>query len=212
MKNGRTLGGPASISVLLFFVFMVMLTACSSTTDSPKVLTKEGISPYELSENEKYILQCFDIDDTSQIISFNAPQEAIALNVNAYRLEGGEKWNNIGGGGISLGTDRKPVDKLTGTFTMQLKDHYTINFVVNTAGKVSYQTDDILLDSEVNASVIGFLQEFQEITMNTEIPVALMVYDGGTSMRSYSLQDYFEPSKFDGMDLVQVVTLEFADK
>lgn len=34
-------------------------------------------------------------------------------------------------------------------------------------------------------------------------------FKSGTIMRSYSLQDYFEPSKFEGMDLVQVVTLTF---
>lgn len=39
-----------------------------------------------------------------------------------------------------------------------------------------------------------------------------MAYDDGSSMRSYTLQDYFYPSKFDGMDLVQVVTLTFTDK
>lgn len=48
--------------------------------------------------------------------------------------------------------------------------------------------------------------------MNKEIPVALMVYDSGTSMSGYSLQDYFDPSVFDGMDFVQVVTLTFTDK
>jgi hypothetical protein len=58
-------------------------------------------------------------------------------------------------------------------------------------------------------SMKGFLQEFQRIEMDKEIPVAFMVYDSGTIMRSYSLQDYFEPSKFEGMDLVQVVTLTF---
>jgi len=51
--------------------------------------------------------------------------------------------------------------------------------------------------------------QFQGIEMDKEIPVAIMVYDSGTIMRSYSLQDYFEPSKFEGMDLVQVVTLTF---
>ena len=200
------------ISAMLLFILMVTLTACSNKADLPKVLCKEGISPYELSESEKYILQSFNMDGTSQIISFNAPKEAIALNVNVYRLEEDGKWSSIGGGGISIGTDRKPIDQLTGTFTMQLKENYTIDFVINASGKASYKTDEILLDSEAKASIKGFLQEFQDITINTEIPVALMVYDSGTSMRSYSLQDYFEPSKFEGMDLVQVVTLEFSDK
>ncbi len=39
-----------------------------------------------------------------------------------------------------------------------------------------------------------------------------MVYDSGTSVQSYSLQDYFEPSKFSEVDLVQVVTLTFTDE
>ena len=72
--------------------------------------------------------------------------------------------------------------------------------------------NEIILDAETMASTKGFLQEFQKIEINKEIPVALMVYDSGTSMRSYSLKDYFDPSKFDGMDLVQVVTLTFADE
>lgn len=199
-------------SALLLFILMVTLIACSNKADLPKVLIKEGISPYELSENEKYILQSFNMDSTSQIISFNAPKEVITLNVNVYRLEDGGKWSSIGGGGISIGADRKPTDKLTGTFAMQLKEDYIIDFVINSSGRASYKTDEILFDKEALASIIGFLQEFQEITINTEIPVALMVYDSGTSMRSYSLQDYFEPEKFEGMDLVQVVTLEFSDK
>ncbi len=199
------------ISAMLVFVFMVLLTACSSRVDLPKAVSKEGISPYELSENEKYILQSFNMEDTSQIITFNAPKEAITLNVSVYRLEDGGKWGSIGGGGISIGADRKPIDKLTGTFTMQLKDNYSIDFVINASGKASYKTDEILLDSEIMVSTKEFLQEFKEITINSETPVALLVYDSGSSMKSYSLQDYFEPSTFEGVDLVQVVTLEFSD-
>lgn len=199
-------------SIMLLLSIMVTLAACSSEFDLPKTLDKEGIAPYELSESEKYILQSFNMDGTSQIISFNAPKATIALNVNVYRLEEDETWSSIGGGGISIGTDRKPIDQLTGTFTMQLKENYSVDFVINAGGLASYKTDEILLDNEITASVKGFLQEFQDITINNEIPVALMVYDSGTSIRSYSLQDYFEPSKFQGMDLVQVVTLEFSNK
>ncbi len=199
-------------SAMLVFVLMVLMTACSGRVDLPKAVSKEGITPYELSENEKFILQSFNMEDTSQIITFNAPKEAITLNASVYRLEDGGKWSSIGGGGISIGADRKPIDKLTGTFTMQLKDNHSIEFVINASGKASYKTDEILIDSEVMASTKAFLQQSRDITINSEIPVALMVYDSGNSMITYSLQDYFEPSKFKGMDLVQVVTLEFSDK
>lgn len=197
---------------ILIFTIAMVLVACSNKTDAPKFLTKEGIKPYELSESEKYILQSFGMEDNSQIISFHAPKEAITLNVNVYRLESGQNWSNIGGGAISIGTDREHSEQLTGTFTMQLKENYAIDFNINANGRASYKTNEIILDSKTMVSTKGFLQEFQKIEINKEIPVAFMVYDSGTKMRSYSLQDYFDPSRFDGMDLVQVVTLTFIDK
>lgn len=201
------------IEAVLLISVIVMLAACSNKSDDlPSTLDEEGIAPYELSDSEKYILQSFGMDGTSQIISFHAPKEAKSLCVNVYRLEDNEMWRNIGGGGVSLGTGRKPEDQLTGTFAMQLKENYSIVFHINASGLASYQTDEISLDTEPTASVKGFLKKYQTIEMNKEIPVALMVYDSGTSMRSYSLQDYFEPSKFEGMDFVQVVTLEFSDR
>ena len=199
-------------SLILIFTIVMALVACSNKTDLPKLLTKEGIIPYELSESEKYILQSFGMEGNSQIISFHAPKESITLNVNIYRLESDGNWGSIGGGAVSIGTDREPIEQLTGTFTMQLKENYAIDFNINASGRASYKSDEIILDTETMVSIRGFLQEFQKIEINKEIPVALMVYDSGTSMRSYSLQDYFEPSKFDGMDLVQVVTLTFTDK
>ncbi|MEG2930173.1 MAG: hypothetical protein RR825_00175 [Ruthenibacterium sp.] len=200
------------ISAGLLIIMLAMLGACSGNADAPRLLSKEGIAPYELSESEKYILQSFGMEGTSQIIAFHAPKEATGLYVNVYRLGADEKWSSIAGGGISIGTDREPMDQLVGTFTMQLIENYAIDFTIHAGGLASYKTDEIVPDSKVIASTKEFLQECQDIAINTEIPVALMVYDSGTTMRSCSLQDYFEPSKFAGMDLVQVVTLEFIDK
>lgn len=199
-------------SLILIFAIAMALVACSNKIDTPNLLTKEGVAPYELSVSEKYILQSFGMEDNSQIISFHAPKEAITLNVNVYNLEGDKNWSSIGGGAISIGRDREPAEKLTGTFTMQLKENFAIDFNINASGRASFKTDEIVLDTETMASTKGFLREFQKIEINKEIPIALMVYDSGKSMRSYSLQDYFDPSKFDGMDLVQVVTLTFTDK
>lgn len=201
-----------SLLLILIFTITIALIACSNKMGSIKFLKKEGINPYKLSQSEEYILQTFGMEDNSQIISFHAPKEAITLRVNVYRLEDNKKWSNIGGGATSIGKYREPVEQLTGTFTMQLRENHAINFNINVSGRASYLTDEITLDKEIMASIKEFLQEFQEIEINEEIPIALMVYDGGTDMRTYSLQDYFEPSKFDGMDLVQVITLIFTDK
>lgn len=197
--------------LILVFAIITTLVGCSNNPDAPKLLTEEGIAPYELSESEKYILESFGMKNNSQIISFHAPRDGITLNVNVYRLEGNTNWSNIGGGAVSIGTDREPIEQLIGTFTMQLRENYAIDFIVNAGGIGSYKTGEILLDTEPMASFKGFLEEFQKIEINKEIPIALMVYDSGTSMKAYALEDYFTPSKFEGMDLVQVVTLTFSD-
>lgn len=199
---------------VIIILLIVTLIGCTKKTDEPNFLDEEGIAPYELSESEKYILQSFGIADNSKIISFHAPKEAITMNVSVYRLENDNTWSMIRGSGVSIGSDRKPVDQLTGTFTMQLKEKYAIDFNINLSGRASFKTNEILLDdeNEIVVSSIGFLEEFQEIELNEEIPVAIMVYDSGDSMRGYSLQDYFEPSVFEGMDLVQVVTVSFTNK
>lgn len=200
------------ISAVLLIMTVVMLGACSSETDRAKRLSKEGIAPYELSESEKYLLRSFGMEGTSQIIAFHAPKEAISLEVNVYRLGDDETWEIMGGGGLSIGTNREPIDQLIGTFTMQLRENHAIDFNVTAGGRASYKSDEIPLDSETAASLRCFLPQFQEIALNTEIPVALMVYESDADIRSYCLQDYFEPSKFAGMDLVQAVTLEFTDQ
>lgn len=138
---------------MLIVIIAMALAACSNKTDSPKILTREGITPYELSESEKYILQSFGMEGNSQIISFHAPEEAITLNVNVYRLENDENWSSIGGGAISIGTDREPIEQLTGAFTMQLKENYAIEFNINASGRASYKTDEIMLDSETMANI-----------------------------------------------------------
>lgn len=191
-------------------MILLTITACSDKTDAPWMLSKEGIAPYELTERETYLLQSFGMKNSSQIISFHAPKEAVSLDVNIYRLNSGQVWESIGGGAISIGADRLPTDQLTGTFTMHLKENYAIDFNINASGRASFTTEELSLDIEAMASTKYFLQEFQNIELNTEIPVALMVYDSGSTMKSYNLGDYFEPSRFDDMELVQVVTLNFS--
>lgn len=197
-------------SPILIFTIIMVLVACSDKADSSKPLAKVGIAPYELSESEKHILQFFGMENNSQIISFHAPKGATILNVNIYKLEDGENWSIIGGGAISIDKDMEPDKQLTGIFTMQLKEDFAIEFNINDdSGRYSYKTDEIVLDTKAMGFTKRFLQEFQEIEINEEIPIALMIYDSGTSVGNYLLQDYFDPSKFDGVDLVQVVTLKF---
>lgn len=201
-----------TLSLIFLLTASAALTACSGIGGSSTELTKEGVSQYELSENEKKLLQAFGMADTSQILSFKAPKEAITLNANVYKLGDDGIWEMTGNGSIYIGDKRDTIEQLSGLFTMQLKDNYVVDFNINCGGRASFTSDEILPDKETMISSTTFMQEFQKIELNEEIPVAIMVYDSGSSIQGFSPIDYFEPSKFKDMDLVQAVTLEFSDK
>lgn len=148
----------------------------------------------------------------SKLISFLAPEEAISIEVNVYRLTDSNTWDRIGNGAMSIGRNKEPVSQLSGTIALEFKENYAMDFYINCAGQGHFSTEEIVPDEEPVGEVRGFLNEFQQIEMNKEIPIALRVCDSGTSMRSYTVQDYYEPSAFEGMDLVQAVTVEFTDK
>ena len=199
------------ISALIAFAMIAALSACSGKADVPKLLDKEGIAPYELGQSERYVLEMFGMDKSSHMLSFNAPKEALSLKITVYHLEG-ELWTELGGGAISLGEDREASRSLQGTLAMELRENHVVDVTVDTMGRSSFTSMDIQPAGEENAQAVGFFQDFKEIELNKEIPLALMVYDDGTSMRELSLDYYFEPSMFEGLDLVQAVTVTFSDE
>lgn len=198
-------------AIVLTITMIMTVSACSNDTGAAKLLDKEGVAPYELSENDTYLLQSLALEGDVNIISFKAPNTAKTLKTDVYVLEDNGIWNNVGGGQVLLGQDAAPDARLEGTFAMLLKDDYAIDMHINTMGRSSYQTEKLDVDYEIIASQKGFLTDFQKIELDKEIPVAMMIYDSGTSMRTYSMDSFFTPSEFEGIDLVQVVTLTFTD-
>lgn len=87
-----------------------------------------------------------------------------------------------------------------------------IEFHINMAGQGAFSTHSVDENEEYVAEGKAFLKEAQKIELGKEIPVAILVYDNGNSMNSYTTEDYFEPEKLKDMDLVEAVTLEFSDQ
>ena len=195
----------------LLILCFLSLTACHSLPNID-AQNKEGIYPYELSEREAELLQAFGMSGNSLVLSFHAPQEATSLIVNTYTLNESHQWVGSAGGGLYLSEDRKPSEVLAGLFTIQLQDDFMIEYNITCGGRSKFTTPPIYLPATISSSSRAFLQDFQEIKLNREIPIAMMIYDSGTTMRSYSMDDFFEPSNFADMDLVQVVTLIFTDE
>jgi len=198
--------------MFLVIISSIVFSACSNNTEMPKSHTKEGVAPYELTESDTYLLRSLGLEKEINIVSFKAPKTAKSLKVNVYTLQEDDTWSVIGDGQIFLGADANPDDNLEGTFAMKLKDNYAIDFNINTTAMVSYKTDTLDVDYEILASSEVYLTEFQKIEINKEIPVAMMIYNDSSSMKSFTMGDFFSPSRFEEMDLVQAVTLTFIEE
>ena len=220
-KNGMKKAAALTLAAVL----SLGLCACGSeaASQTATVLNGAGIAPYSLSQGEKDVLEAFGMFGRSKLIAFCGPEGASGLTVHVYRLGMDGTWEETGGGSIGLGqggisqgqsgeagaAGNVSEGALEGTFALELGKDYTVSFRINSQGTASYETEPIFLEKEIVGSAVGFLEEFREMELDEEAPVAVMAYDSGTRMRSFSTEDYFEPSKFEGIDLVQAVTLEF---
>mgnify|MGYP006990196423 CR=1 FL=1 len=66
----------------------------------------------------------------------------------------------------------------------------------------------LTLISNAAASAGPLKERIRELSLRFKY-CRLLVYADGRGMRNHSLQEYFEPQNFAGMELVQVVTLTF---
>ena len=194
-------------AILTALCILLTISACSAGSSDGET----GIRPYQLSEDQKEILEILGISRDIQIISFTAPEDAQSLEVSAYRLTGGGEWDDIGGGKISKGGRDVPADALSGTLSIRFMEDFTIDFNISSAGVYSFQSEPVPNSASITASGGVALDSFQEIGVNSETPVVIMAYGNIASIPAYSLEDYYEPSKFDGMDIVLAVTMEFSD-
>lgn len=201
---------------LLACLTALAFSGCSSKEAAFPVPDKPGIAFYEPSEREAILLGSLGLGGSSQFLSFRAPAEAASLKADVYRLEDGA-WKSTGGGGVSLDIGRDGNGTLAGLFAMALGPGYTVDFSIRTGpdlgSMASYTSDEIQLDTEILGSASCFFQQEgetpQEIELGKEIPVALMVYHSGASMKSFGLADYFHPEKLAEADLAQTVVLTF---
>ncbi|MCH4886270.1 hypothetical protein EZV73_01755 [Acidaminobacter sp. JC074] len=184
------------------------MLACQASFDTNEEV-KEGLFPHEYDDSELELLKNLGLERNTLIVDFEAPIEAITLNINIYTLANDLSWHVIGASGISLGEDRDVMDYLSGNISLLLKEDYAIDCHINSGGRVKFQTEKILLEDEINASGVLFLENKKKIELEKEIPIALMVYNSDSSLHRMTLDYYYEPESLSHYELVQVVTMTF---
>lgn len=191
------------------FIIVVITAAALVGCSSPLLVNREGVAPYKLTASELELLQSLGLDNDVNLISFKAPQSARSLAVGVYILGDDGNWITSGGGRVLLGDD--DTDRLEGTLAVIFREDYALEFHISTKGRASYTTNKLDLDLEMLLSSRSFLSDYREIELNQEIPVAVMAYTSGTSLRAFGVDNFFTPEVFAGADLVQAVTLTFTE-
>ncbi len=215
------------ILFIILSIFILMgVTSCSGEVEKEKTeeKTKEeieiGVSPYNLSQDAIDLIRTLNLEDRVNIISFKAPENAKNIKANIYNLDKNGRWKLINELKSSLkqGSYSKEED-LEGSFSMIIsEDYYTEKSNINVGTSIhaitlteeDYPIDNIIFEGDYAASS-HFLDEFQKIELNKEIPVAMMIKNSNTDLADYDLKSFFSPSELYDMDYVQAVTLVFTD-
>lgn len=200
------------IIAVMLCVCVLAFAGCSNTEDTTdkdtaaqgaKYLEKEGIAPYDLSEGEEYILDVMNIKKDALLVSYNATENSKMLMVRVYNLNDGQ-WDEIGNLTFVIADDNKH-----GTISIMEKDNYVLELSTVSAYTESEKIDD---ENEYVQSQKTVINDFQNIELNKEIPVAIYINDSDTAGVPIELSEFSDPSNFEGIDLVRAVTFEFMDE
>ena len=200
------------IIAVMLCVCVLAFAGCSNTEDTTdkdtaaqgaKYLEKEGIAPYDLSEGEEYILNVMNIKKDALLVSYNATENSKMLMVRVYNLNDGQ-WDETGNLTFVIADDNKH-----GTISIMEKDNYVLELSTISASAKSEKIDD---ENEYVQSQKTVINDFQNIELNKEIPVAIYIHDSDTAGVPIELSEFSDPSNFEGIDLVRAVTFEFMDE
>lgn len=189
------------------------LTACqgSAQSNDAQPLETPGVAPYELSEDQAYLLQAYGLDSNSVAIRFCSPEGAAGVNVNAYTLSDTGEWVENGIGGLFL-DEEQAEGGLSGIFTLVMEADGRIALTILQDGSsFKSSTEPVDLSAYSGQSAV-FLEEAADAAAGEEIPVLLAGYTAGNALESFALSDYFTPENLSGLDFVQAVTVEFTEE
>lgn len=200
------------IIAVMLCVCVLAFAGCSNTEDTTdkdtaaqgaKYLEKEGIAPYDLSEGEEYILNVMNIKKDALLVSYNATENSKMLMVRVYNLNDGQ-WDETGNLAFVIAENNKH-----GTISIMEKDNYVLELSTISAYTESEKIDD---EDQYVQSQKAVINDFQNIELNKEIPVAIYINDSDTAGVPIELSEFSDPSNFEGIDLVRAVTFEFMDE
>lgn len=212
-----------TLVLLLIIILLIVSSSCTKDSEIEKVEDEIGVKPYTLSQENIELLKVLNLERTSNILSFKAPKAVKYIKANIYILEENGIWKEVDELSKEIKNEHLNNDNLEGTFSMIISDVDTKEMTIKIGSSISSilrDKGDYLIDSNTPEGdfvlttflAITFLEDFQKIELNKEIPVAIMVEKEGVNIKPYNIESFFDTTDFEEMDYVQAVTLTFSDE
>lgn len=202
--------------LLLVLLLLVSISGCTtndSSTSAPQNpdptlhMEKEGIEPFAFTERENFLLSAFSMKQNVALFTCKLPKEIVNMYINVHTLQKDGTWDSYPSVGILRPSDEDT--PMEGSIALVFQEDNSIR--VNALGG-STVIPSPNLDFTTALTYRESLREHKEVVPNQEIPLIITEKDSGSGLNSCSVEDYFTPETFRGVDFVQVITVTFSDK
>lgn len=196
---------------LLAFMLLLPLSACGDFSAASQADEKEGLRPYEFTDEDKDLLGALGLDDSAMLFSFQVPAATKKITLHYKLLQEDGTWMSFGKCEIDAAEEMIPDVQLEGTAAVvtEMGSDLSLHLTTPSRGSSLMPRDDPGFSGSIERSALA---SFQEIEMGREIPLVIITYEEGDDVTPFTVADYFDPAVFADADAVQAVTLTFSDE
>lgn len=211
-----------TLVIILTIILLIVSSSCTKDSNVEKIEDEIGIKPYTLSQENIELLKVLNLEESSNILSFKVPKSVKYIKARIYILEENGIWKKVDELSKEIKNEHLNKDNIEGAFSMIINDVDTKEMTIQIGSSIHSiirDEEDYRIDNSISEEgfvldtiqINRFLEDFQRIELNDEIPVAIMVENTGSDIISYSMKSFFDTANFEEIDYVQAVTLTFAD-
>lgn len=163
-----------------------------------------GIVPDDYVSFSAKMFDILGLDTKEDIYVYNVPQEAKVIYIEAYSFDG-SGWKNVWDSGAGITAP----SHMSGEIAIEIKKDYSLKI---SGDYFSSTTKPLTLSENIENVTVLKLDDFWEFELDKEVPVYMILADEEKKEFSYNLEDYPSTENLDGVDIAQVLTIEFSSE
>lgn len=184
------------------------ITSETSEKTEPEIergtLKSFGIVPDDYVSLSAKMFDILGLDTKEDIYVYNVPQEAKVIYIEAYSFDG-SGWKNVWDSGAGITAP----SHMSGEISIEIKRDYSLKI---SGDYFRATTKPLTLSENIDDVTVLKLDDFWELELDKEVPVYMILADEDKKEFSYNLEDYPSTENLDGVDIAQILTIEFSSE